>query len=104
MNVFALEIVHEYIIRELDTFVSTLSLKRSCSAVTTKGKRCTQVVKSKNPSVVLCKKHELCKNVRLVQERQKQQWVIYHNHPPNQSSRMCPRCNMDSVKEAACNG
>ena len=76
---------------EVDKYIKTLQLDVKCMAIKADGKKCTN--KTINHSKV-CKKHEKCKNLKLVQERKNFSCILYHNHLPNEIANNCPRCNL----------
>lgn len=92
MNTDIIQNIHTFIIAELDQHINTLGLEKVCRAMTGKGKKCTKTVKSDDPSVFLCKKHTNAKNVKVFPVRKNFQCVVYHTHPPNETSSTCPRC------------
>jgi len=91
MNLNNLILIQEYIKNELDNYIKTLQLNEICMAVKADGKKCTNkaVCNSK-----VCKRHEKCKNIKLVQERKNFSCILYHNHLPNEEQTNCPRCNL----------
>lgn len=82
-------IIKEYIINELNAYIKTLKLEVKCMAIKADGKKCTNKAVG---DLKVCKKHEKCKNLKLVQERKNFSCVLYHNHLPNEKSTNCPRC------------
>ena len=92
MSLDSLIVIKEFITNELDTYLKTLNLQTKCMALKADGHKCTNKV-TNNSNV--CKKHEKCKNLKLVQERKNFSCVLYHNHLPNENPiKNCPRCNL----------
>jgi hypothetical protein len=87
-----LEVVHEFIIKELENHLNTLKLKRVCRAIQGNKKKCNKIIVSNDPDVNVCKKHEKNKNIKLFPIRQNLKCIVYHNHLPNEQRTDCPRC------------
>lgn len=93
MNLCSLQLLHNYIINEINTNISDIITSKSnlkCKAIKPNGKRCTNK-KSKDKEI--CKIHEKCKNLKLIKDRQNYSCILYHNHLPSESIvNGCPRC------------
>ena len=84
-------IIKDYITNELNLYVKTLNVEIKCIAIKADGRKCTNKIIGDSK---VCKKHEKCKNLKLVQERKNFSCVLYHNHLPNDENINCPRCNL----------
>ena len=90
MDINNLIIIKEFITNEFDKYIETLNLQSKCIAMKADGHKCTN--KTSGASKV-CKKHEKCKNLKLVQERKNFSCILYHNHLPSETNiSNCPRC------------
>ena len=86
-----LVVIKDYITHELDEYVKTLNVQKKCMALKADGHKCGCKVSGESK---VCKKHEKCKKLKLVQERKNFSCILYHNHLPTEEMSNCPRCNL----------